>query len=306
MKVIFSLWTGPKKNKNPDKRFFRAMAATSNFLAQKCGYETVLYTDNVGREALSKINYNNVISLPEETLNKFPTSVWSMGKILTASLINEPFIHIDFDLFLKAPLNQELLSKEAIFFHHEIWMDRLLADTSFLIKRRPENLKDNNSVRSYNCGIFGGTNYTAFNEVCKEICDIAIKNSDFLNKMNDQQNKLKAKKLVRHGLHLPMLFEQLWIPQLLKNKGVNIHTVLKNTKMEKYEEINYAENYNPANFLSHSEAEWENIKMENTKYLRLLQAESAKMNILHLYTISRTPENKQQILDFVRKNRVKH
>jgi hypothetical protein len=299
MKVIFSFWTKPGLK---NSKFFKAMAATSNFFAQKCGYETVLYTDNKGREVLSKINYNNIIDLPEETLNKFPTSVWSMGKILTASLLKEPFIHIDFDLFLKSPLNPELLLKEAIFFHQEIWMDRPLADTSFIVKKRPENLKDNNSIRSYNCAIFGGTNYSAFNEVCKEICDFAIDNSNFLDKMSEQQNILYRKGLVRHYLYLPMLLEQLWMPQLLKNKNITIDTVLNNAELKQYEIVNYAENYNPANFLNHSESEWKNIKIENSKYLQLLQKESNKINISHLYTLSRTPEKKAQIINFANEN----
>jgi len=305
MKVIFSFWTLPNKVQK-DLEFFKAMAATSNFFAQRCGYETVLYTDSSAKEVFSKINYNNVIDLPQETLNKFPTSVWSMGKILTASLINEPFIHIDFDIFLKSPLNPELLLNEAIFFHHEIWMDRPLADTTFLIKRKPENLKNNHSVRSYNCGIFGGTNYIAFKEVCKEICDFAIENSKFLDKMSEQQNKLYVKGLVRHPLYLPMLLEQLWIPELLKNKGITINTILNNSELNEYEILNYAENYDPSNFLNHSESEWKNIKTQNTKYFGLLQEESKKINISHLYTLSRTDKNKAEVINFANYNNLSY
>lgn len=287
MKVIFSHWSEAKSD---DSKFFKELAAVSNFLAKKCGYETVLYTDDLGESASYKIEYDNVIRLPQNVLDKFPKTIWNLGKILAASLINEPFIHLDFDLFLTQPIREDLLTKEAIFFHQETWMDRTLSDASFIIKKRPENL--NNNYRSYNCAIFGGTNYKAFNEVSKDVYNFVIEHAEYLEKMNIQQNKMKKKGLVGDHLYLPMLIEQLWIPQLLKSKNINIETVLYDKTFDEYESVDYTENYDPSNFIKDDSSK--NLINEYHKYFALLTNKAKELGHVHYYG-----ENKYKFKDSI-------
>lgn len=294
MKVVFSHWSEAKSD---DSKFFKEMAAVSNFLAKKCGYETVLYTDSLGENASYKIEYDNIIRLPQNILDQFPKTIWSLGKLLTTSLIKEPFIHLDFDLFLIKPLREDLLMKEAIFYHQETWMDRTLADTSFILKKCPPNL--NNNYRSYNCAIFGGTNYAAFNEVSKEIYNFVIEHGEFLEKMNIQQNKMKKKGLVNDYLYLPMLVEQLWMPQLLKNKNINIETVLYDKTFDEYELVDYAENYDPSNFIKDNSSK--KLVKEYHKYFALLGKKAKELGHAHYYG-----ENKYKFMDNIIKFAQKH
>jgi len=299
MKIIFTYWSKAKTNTTS---FLKEMAAVSNFFAQKHGYETILYTDDLGENILYKVPYNNILRLPDHTLNKFPKTIWNMGKILTTSLVNEPFLHLDLDLFLYKPIKDEFLNKPAIFFHEEIWMDKLLFDTSFIIKRHPKNI-NNNTYRSYNCAMFGGTDYQIFNEVSKEVCDFVLENSQFLEKMNEQQIQLKKKGLVNNVLHLTSLVEQLWIPVLLKNKGIDISTILYDSSFDEYELKDYIGNYNPSNFLDQKSVN--SFVKEYYKYFSLVSAKAKDLGYTHFYS-ENTGLFRQKILDFVKNKNLKY
>lgn len=298
MKIVFTYWSQGKLDSNS---FFKELAAVSNFFAQKHGYETVLYTDDLGESLLYKINYNNIIRLPDYYLNKFPKDIWNMGKLLTTSLIKEPFIHLDFDLLLYKPIQKEILNKDIVFFHEEIWMDKMLCDTSFVIKKHPKNLK-HKSFRSYNCAMFGGQNYELFNTAAKEICDFVIENSIFLEKMSKQQSELQKKGLVKNQLYLPNLVEQLWLPNLLKN-NTNIETILHNTDLDKYQSINYIENYNPADFLNQDDLDI--FIKEYHKYYYLISLLSKYMGHIHFYS-ENTNFFKEKIIQFAKQKNLKY
>lgn len=300
MKVIFTYWSQAKSESN---QFLKEFAAVSNFFAQKHGYETILYTDDLGENYFYKIAYNNILRLPDNILNQFPKRIWNMGKVLTTSLMHEPFIHLDLDLFLYKPIQEEFFNKEAIFFHEEPWMDKVLLDTSFIIKKRPQNLINNNSYRSYNCAMFGGTNYQAFRESAQDVCNFVIENADFLDKMAEQQIKLYKKRLVKNVLYLTNLIEQLWIPNLLKNKGVNIETILYDKNFDEYQLKNYIENYNPANFLN--EKNNKEFVKEYYKYFSLVSAKSKDLGYNHCYS-ENTELFKNKIISFAKSKDLKY
>jgi hypothetical protein len=298
MKVVFSHWSQSKSDSN---KFFKELAAVSNFLAKNCGYETVLYTDDLGESASYKIEYDNVVRLPQNVLDKFPKTLWNLGKLLAVSLVKEPFIHLDFDLLLMNPVNEDLLKKPAIFFHQETWMDRTLLDSSFIIKRSPQNL--NKNYRSYNCAIMGGTDYKAFNEVSKEIYNFVIENGEYLEKMNIQQNKMKKKNQVKDYLYLPMLVEQLWMPQLLKNKNINIETVLYDKTFDEYELVDYTENYDPKAFME--KIDQENIIKKYHEYFALLNTKAKELGHVHYYGENKY-KFKDNIIKFALDNNLKY
>ncbi len=301
MKVIFSYWSKAKTDEH--QSVFKELAAVSNYFAKQHGYETVLYADGPGEILLKDIEYDNIIRMPEYTLDKFPKTGWSLGKLFATSMMNEPFLHLDFDLFLFKPIEQKFLEKPAVFFHDEIWMDEILANSSFVIKRSPELLKNNKNYRSYNCAIFGGTDYKAFKEVAKYICDFAVENSDFLEKMSSQQRVLKRKNLVSHFIYLAMLLEQLWMPQLLKKRNIPIETILYNPEMDGFINKNYAENIDFTNLVS-QERNWEYEK-EYREYYLLLNKEASDKGYVHYF--ARNKENyKEKIISFAKEKGLKY
>lgn len=301
MKIIFSHWSKAK----PDEyqSVFKELAAVSNYFAKQHGYETVLYTDGPGEVLLQNIEYNNIIRMPEFLLDKFPKTGWSLGKLFATSMMGEPFLHLDFDLFLFKPIDQKFLEKPAVFFHDEIWMDEILANSSFVLKKCPELLKNNKNYRSYNCAIFGGTDYKSFRDVAKYICDFAVENSVFLEKMSLQQRELKRKKLVNNFIYLAMLLEQLWMPQLLKQRDISIETILYNPEMDRFINKNYAENIDVTNFMQ-QEKNWEYEK-EYREFYILLNKEASEKGYVHYF--ARNKENyKEKIISFAKEKGLKY
>jgi len=299
MKIIFSYWS----DANPEEKFFfKEIAAVSNYFAKQHGYETVLYTDVSGNLLLNKIDYDNIILMPENLLNKFPKTGWSLGKLLATSMIKEPFFHLDFDLFLFKPLEENIINSPITFLHDEIWMDAILANSSFVLKKKPELLKNLNNYRSYNCAIFGGKDYKTFNEVSKYIYEYAIENAEFLEKISTQQRTFKNKKIVNDYLYLAMILEQLWLPQIIKLKGFDLKTILHNSKMDKFINKNYAEDIDTKNFTKQTR-NFEHDK-EYREYFWLLNKEASNKGYIHFF--AKNKQNyKENIISFVKEKGLK-
>jgi hypothetical protein len=117
--VLYSSWLGNNYKAVLNQKEY---AICSNRLAQKAGYETVLYTDQKSKSILGDIPYNKVIDFDENVLNQLPKTVWAAAKILAFSLQEEPFMHLDFDFFiLKNNFYDKIKNKSFFVFHEEPW-----------------------------------------------------------------------------------------------------------------------------------------------------------------------------------------
>lgn len=289
MKIIYSHWS------NADilhQGLFPEMAAVSNYLAQKQGFETVLYTDSKGYELLNKINFTEFKQLDENKLNQFPRTGWSLGKLLAISNINHPFLHIDFDLFLLKPLESQLLLKNNLFLHQEIWMEDVLKTSCKIIGKFPSLVPENNNYKSYNCAIFGGQNYKSFNKAAQNICDFAIQNAEFLEAITQQQRSLKKENKVKNHLYLAMMLEQLWLPKILEKES-KINTILTNDKINELEKKQY---YLNNKFYEINDNSYE---LEFKTYLKELDMLANKMGIIHFYA-STKKSFKHKIINFAK------
>ena len=250
----------------------------ANFFVKSHGYKTILYTDSQGYDLYKNIKFDEFRELPQNILDQFPSVGWSLGKLLTVSLIKEPFLHFDFDLFLTKPLENNILQKDVVFLHQEIWMDFILKQSSRIIQKKPSILENiNSSYRSYNCAIFGGNNFEAFNKASKEVIEFAIKHKDFLEKIVSSQDSLKDKGLVNYYTYFPMILEQLWLPEILKLKQLNCETILFTEEIKKIEEIDFSTEVNLNDF-DHSEY-LKKYKNHFLNYERML-GEIAKSKVL--------------------------
>lgn len=247
MKAIFSHW-----NCN-NSRFFcnTEIAKAANSAAQKSGYKTCLYTDINGYENLGlKIPYDEVILFDENILSQFYPKIWSLGKILAMSLVNEPFVHLDFDFFLFKKLDNEIEQKDFFSLYAEPWIDNnpsVQRDFKKILNFyhnkpfRDQKFK-NIKINSSNFSIVGGQKFTEVNFVCQEILNFAI------------LSKKKLVKLDWRGFEtanwiLPVSFEQILIPILLKIYfNIDIYNIITIPK-EIYDNINIdvndINNFNP-------------------------------------------------------------
>lgn len=197
MKVVQTFWTGNKsllKDNfgwiNPQ---YHLMSWALSCLSLKENYkDVVLYTDSNGYKVFAQllelpykdviIQYNN-LSCPEPH--------WAYPKVLTYSLQNEPFIHVDGDVYLPNKLSPHVemsgliaqnLEKGSSYYKN--MMNDVLQRGISLPAYLKEEL-DKDSIGSYNAGILGGNNL----ELIKEYCQTAfhIIESNHLNDISSQK-----------------------------------------------------------------------------------------------------------------------
>lgn len=206
MKVIFSYWQS-------NNHFFCdiEIAKTANLLAQKQGYKTCLYTDEIGYLLLkNSVPYDEIKLFDKDLLSNFNTSIWSLGKILAMRETNEPFIHLDFDLFLFNSI-EKYIQSDFFSLNFEPWVSSLnffknsVKEIYYLFPDK--NQLNINSYDSYNFAIAGGYNYNKINLVCDQIINLAINNQEELKQFDKDFNKSRWV--------LPLIFEQVLIPNLL-------------------------------------------------------------------------------------------
>ena len=209
------------------------MAKLSNNYAQKHGYKTCLYTDENGYNKLTPyINYDEVILFDKEVTSQLNTNIWSIGKILAMSMVKEPFIHIDFDLFLMKPLPNDFINKDFFSLYPEPWLFKIPEYEKSILKvyklyDHPEEL-DFKDFYSYNFAIVGGQKFKEINFVCNRLLDFSISHGQILEKFLDKKSYQKniKKPLLSHPWSLAVIFEQVLIKNLLSTIfGIEIFSI---------------------------------------------------------------------------------
>lgn len=109
MNLLFTYWTNKGKNiscgfSHPE--YFFDVADMCLFYAKQHNFENiVIYTDIYGKEILTK-NLLQISGVNIEVVfydeYDFDERYWNFPKLITYNLQNEPFLHIDFDVFLKS------------------------------------------------------------------------------------------------------------------------------------------------------------------------------------------------------------
>ena len=99
MRIIYSLDTNRGQKKFD--AFFLRMAELSVFSAKRTGYEVVLYTDAEGATLLknTRCQFDN-IRVVDWFRHDHHEDYWNFCKLQTYAYQTEPFLHIDFDVYL--------------------------------------------------------------------------------------------------------------------------------------------------------------------------------------------------------------
>lgn len=146
--------------------------------------------------------------------------LWALPKILTYSLQNEPFLHLDGDVFLFKELPAPLLRNELIAQNIEIAKEYYLPVQKELIKYFTyfpncvtEEFNCTNPIRAVNAGILGGSNI----EFIKEYTDLAFK---YITRNARHLSSINAE-----GFNV--FFEQHLFYSLAKEKGLPIEFLIK-------------------------------------------------------------------------------
>ncbi|MBW4362005.1 DUF6734 family protein [Flavobacterium taihuense] len=228
MNVIQSFWSKPFFKENDDLNArFKGGWLNANFFFYSCLLsclkfkqiykEVALYTDDLGKELLIDklgIPYSTV-HLELNELQDYPPELWALGKVLTYSLQEKPFIHADTDVFIWDKLPVELLNADLFAQNLEFNFPKYNEVLEILLNEFKSISKDlfpvysrTKDVYAYNAGIIGGNNLDFFKEFKHKVFEIINANLDKLY-------------LVDVGV-LNMVYEQMLGFELANQKDLEI------------------------------------------------------------------------------------
>lgn len=220
MKILYSSWFGPSiGNDNVSvSRSSKKMSEISNFLSQKHGFETVFVGDDKAIELYKEIPFNHVLKF-DDRINRVPKCMWSAGKLIALSMMDEPAIHVDYDVFFLNPPIQTKLEKEIICFHTEkIWNKKWKSLYDTYLDVAPTKTLEIQPI-SYNCGLVGGTDINLIKKCANELIEHITLNYDKINTIYSETKKISGLDF----FHIPaVLLEQLWMFQLFTYYGQTI------------------------------------------------------------------------------------
>jgi len=214
MKIIQSFWVKPSEKKadfHSDDRSkggwlsskWHLMSwALSCHLALRYYERVELYTDSAGKALLIdmlNLPYTKVVVCLDE-LHDYPEDLWTFGKIKAYGLQDEPFIHIDSDVFFWEPFKQK--NENTIVAQNlEYNIDFYFKNISHMLDHFElplwfRNSLDRQEIFSANTGVVGGGNWRFYKEYSELCFDIMRKNSEKLEGINISQMAITIEQVV--------------------------------------------------------------------------------------------------------------
>ncbi|MGC4128414.1 MAG: hypothetical protein QM564_02405 [Bergeyella sp.] len=197
MKIVQSFWSG--NNRNLDKSYgwlspkYHWLGWVLSVNQLKQFYDEVeLITDKIGNEILIeklKLPYSKVHIILDD-LNIYNESLWALAKIKSYSFIDEPFLHVDGDVFIWEEFDDELLKKEIIVqniettteYYRNMWT-QIFPHLQYIPSAMDSYHKGVNN-KAYNMGVFGGKNLNLIKKYCEESFSFVNRNQSGLDKIN--------------------------------------------------------------------------------------------------------------------------
>ena len=173
MRIIYSFDT--QQGKVIPGSFFTKMAELSVFSANKVGVPVELYTDMQGIEYFktTKCKFDS-IHIVDFAQFGITTGYWNFGKLFTYSIQTEPFLHIDFDVYLHPGF---VIPKDADI------ITEMLREYSFVQGFKDIAIFNTNVIpeKLICSGLLGGYNLKIWKELfehAKRVCKNPIPNQD--------------------------------------------------------------------------------------------------------------------------------
>lgn len=224
MKIVQTFWSGGKEIESPLQisagwiypEYHWMSWALSCLLLRRLYDRVELYTDEIGKRVLVDIlqlPYTDVHVVFDDSFVIHP-KLFSLAKIRTYSLQEEPFIHVDGDLFLWNPLPENIMNAGLIASNPEVnlyFNKEVLVEMEEHFQYIPSHLKDihmQEHIFSSNAGIFGGSNIPFIKKYCSKAKQIIKENENSLEKVNIG--------------HTNMLIEQISLFYLAARENIKI------------------------------------------------------------------------------------
>jgi len=201
MKIIQTFWTGTIEKNNPLDSKGGWLSPEYNWMSwalsclqlKKIFGEVELFTDALGKEILIdmlRLPYSKVSVVLDGVLNGLPPEVWSLSKLHTYSLQEEPFLHFDGDLFLWQPIPDAVLGSEVIVQNKELdlalyrfTLDQINSQFTSIPYFCAAAFYHEKPIVSINAGIIGGHNLALFKQLREAAFEFICSNKDHLYKI---------------------------------------------------------------------------------------------------------------------------
>ena len=237
-KAVFSFWTKPNADiwkqerwLHPDYAWYSWVVAVN--CAKQWFDKVELVTDQTGAYILTEwlgLKFDSVRTDLEEL--SVDTNFWSYGKIKAYQIQEEPFVHIDFDVFLFKPLPQELLQSRIFVQNIEEGFRfedcyREYVDVVNIFPRKPKSWT--HSLTEASCmGIFGVNDLSFIETYCQQVNELL-----FSPENNNHWDVIPDKHFYC------IVFEQFLLDCVAKDLNISIDYLHRNYSPKKFQELGY-------------------------------------------------------------------
>lgn len=238
MKIIQSFWSGNQNNINDSYGWCSPRYNWMSWILschQLVNYynEVELYTDDFGYDILInklQLPYTKVHVILNE-LDIYPKDLWAISKIKAYSLQEEPFIHIDGDVFIWEKFTEDFLNARLVAqnlentteYYRDMWND-ISAQITFIPKEL-SSFHNGTSNLCCNMGVIGGNDIQFFKKYCQKSFEFINKNIEFWNKINlfnfniFIEQELFYELATTNSKEIKYLFDEIWDDNAYKGFG---------------------------------------------------------------------------------------
>jgi len=193
MKIVQTFWSKPAKGNSlmdisagwisPE---YHWMSWALSCMQAKKFYEHIeLVTDERGKEILINrlgLPYSSVNTSLEPALDPYPAELWSLAKIFSYQIQQQPLIHLDGDVFIWKPFSEAFCTSGLLAQNLEVdipYYASMLRDINKRLKYVPGPFvfaENDQPVYASNTGIFGGSNIVFIKEYCRQAFEFVDRN----------------------------------------------------------------------------------------------------------------------------------
>lgn len=176
MKIYMSYWSGGYQ-KEPSENIIDLHRVSSHY-AKKHYEEVTLITNTKSKPLFESCSFTN-ITTDLDCLNEVTNKNWALGKLYAYKFLaqkREPFLHIDYDVFLMEPIQKQYETAKVLVQSQEV-----TAFKNYQLKKFYDNIGENTDFTepdsthiAYNMGIFGGTEYDFIEEYAQKAIDFTL------------------------------------------------------------------------------------------------------------------------------------
>lgn len=232
MKIVQSLWTKPllhSKKVPPEEKLaggwpnrkYHYYSIVLSCLQLKRYYTLIeLVTDTFGKEIIDRLGLDyTTVTVDLDALENYEPRLWALGKVYAYHRQDEQFLHVDNDVFIWKPFDEELCKSDLIAQNRELRTPDYTTTLVHICKNFPY-------VPSYlkafellpfipcvNAGILGGTRLDFYKDYTAEVFKFVDRNHQYILENIEWANSAS----------LSVIFEQVIYYAMAKFYGIGIN-----------------------------------------------------------------------------------